>query len=173
MSCPGRGLCDGPVGGAFQQCPVSLPPLSHLPLSLRRGWAGRGGSQKGGTSVAHVPGARVRFLSFVAATRNVETSSNLSKNDSRAPCETTWRRAALRAVVLAHRGRTCSPEGRPALRASPGDPLCLLLGALAPEPPDGFPGRLPSPQHPSPSLWAPEEDGRVSTKQVAGPASRA
>ena len=71
------------------------------------------------------------------------------------------------------RAGTCSLEGRPALRASPGDPLCLLLGALAPEPPDGFPGRLPSPQHPSPSLWAPEEDGRVSTKQVAGPASRA
>lgn len=47
-----------------------------------------------------------------------------------------------------------------------------LLGALAPEPPDGFPwaSALPSAHHHLPLGL--EEDGRVSTKQVAGPSFR-
>lgn len=72
---------------------------------------GSGRSRKGGTSVAHISGARVRFLSFVAATRNVK---NLLQILARMTLEHRVRQhgdsLALRAIVLAHHGLGLAPE---------------------------------------------------------------
>lgn len=148
----------------FSGAQVSLPPFSHLHSVPKEGMGRVGREPEGRNLCCTCSGARVRFLSFVAATV-AETSSNLSKNDSRAPCETTWRQRSAQSRRPGSQQAGTAPGGCARLWGPcfPVSPLCLLLGALAPEPPDGFPGASALLS----TIILPlglEEDGRVSTK---------